>query len=159
MRTSTSPLELVELVRVSFKTFSQVVRDNGLLAAFSEEGSYGSCSGYVIDAWWTDMIEDEYIGLKPGEGEYGDIATDVCEDKGGDSLERTIERMHAFNKERCRLSLQPHGPLPGVRILQRNQKTETESQLGQLAGSMEQVDQELDTGTACADCSWGGQYG
>lgn len=100
MRTSTSPLELVELVRVSFKTFSQVVRDNGLFAAFSEEGSYGSCSGYVIDAWWTDMIEDGYIGLKPGEGEYGDIATDACEDKGGDSLERTIERMHAFNKER-----------------------------------------------------------
>ena len=77
-----------------------MVRDNGLLAAFSEEGSYGSCSGYVIDAWWTDMIEDEYIGLKPGEGEYGDIATDVCEDKGGDSLERTIERMRAFNKQR-----------------------------------------------------------
>ena len=56
MRTSTSLLELVELVRASFKTFSQVVRDNGLFAAFSEEGSYSSCSGYIIDTWWTDMI-------------------------------------------------------------------------------------------------------
>jgi len=93
-------LELVELVRTSFKTFSQVVRDNGLFAAFSEEGSYGSCSGYVFDAWWNDDLEDEYIGLKPGEGKYGDIATDVCEDKGGDSLERTIERMRTFNKQR-----------------------------------------------------------
>ena len=93
-------LELIELVRTSFKTFSQVVRDNGLFAAFSEEGSYGSCSGYVFDAWWNDELEDEYIGLKPGEGKYGDIATDVCEDKGGDSLERTIERMRAFNKQR-----------------------------------------------------------
>ena len=93
-------LELIELVRTSFKTFSQVVRDNGLFAAFSEEGSYGSCSGYVFDAWWNDELEDEYIDLKPGEGKYGDIATDVCEDKGGDSLERTIERMRAFNKQR-----------------------------------------------------------
>ena len=93
-------LELVELVRTSFKTFSQVVCDNGLFAAFSEEGSYGSCSGYVLDTWWNDELEDEYIGLKPGEGKYGDIATDVCEDKGGDSLERTIERMRAFNKQR-----------------------------------------------------------
>ena len=93
-------LELVELVRTSFKTFSQVVRDNGLFAAFSEEGSYGSCSGYVFDDWWNDDLEDEYIGLKPGEGKYGDIATDVCEDKGGDSLERTIERMRTFNKQR-----------------------------------------------------------
>ena len=60
-------LELIELVRASFKTFSQVVRDNGLFAAFSEEGSYGSCSGYVLDTWWNDELEDEYIGLKPGE--------------------------------------------------------------------------------------------
>lgn len=93
-------LELIELVRTSFKTFSQVVRDNGLFAAFSEEGSYGSCSGYVFDTWWNDELEDEYIGLKPGEGKYGDIATDVCEDKGGDSLERVIERMRTFNKQR-----------------------------------------------------------
>lgn len=99
-RDQTQLLELVELVRTSFKTFSQVVRDNGLFAAFSEEGSYGSCSGYVFDTWWNDELEDEYIGLKPGEGKYGDIATDVCEDKGGDSLERAIERMRAFNKER-----------------------------------------------------------
>ena len=92
-------LDLIELVRTSFKTFSQVVRDNGLFAAFSEEGSYGSCSGYVLDTWWNDELEDEYIGLKPGEGKYGDIATDVCEDKGGDSLGRVIERMRAFNKQ------------------------------------------------------------
>lgn len=85
---------------VSFKTFSQVVRDNGLLAAFSEEGSYGSCSGYVIDAWWTDMIEDEYIGLKPGEGEYGDLPPTCAKTRAATALSVPSSACTPFNKER-----------------------------------------------------------
>lgn len=90
-------------VRTSFATFTQVVQDNGLFAAFSNENSYGACQGYRYD-WWSDLFydesDDEYCGDLPGRREYDDIPTVVKEGKSGDSLEMSIERMRAFNKRK-----------------------------------------------------------
>ena len=91
-------------VRRSFATFTQVVQDNGLFAAFSNETSYGACRGYRFNWWWSDLFydecEDEYYGDAPGQQKYDDIPTAVKEDAGGDSLEKTVERMRVFNKQR-----------------------------------------------------------
>ena len=90
--------ELAGLVRASFKTFSEVVCDNGLFAAFCQEGSYGACSGYSY--WWDDLYDEGYYsGEVPGERKYADIPTDVREGEGGDFLERVCERMRTFNKQ------------------------------------------------------------
>ena len=87
-------------VHASFKTFSQVVQDNGLFAAFASENAYGACNGFHFDWWWDDMFYDEFEGEIPGRQTYDDIPTSVEEDKGGDSLEKAIERMQAFDKQK-----------------------------------------------------------
>lgn len=94
--------ELSAEVRKSFDTFSKVVCDNGLFAAFASEGSYGACSGIRFSWWWDDIIEEEYHGGKPGLEVYDDIPTGVEEDEGGDALETSIERMREFNKQEYR---------------------------------------------------------
>ena len=94
--------ELAAEVRKSFRTFRQVVQDNGLFAAFASEGTFGACSGWRFGFWWDDFLYDmsEYEGEIPGRSKVRDIATDVEEDEGGDSLAKSIERMRAFNKKR-----------------------------------------------------------
>ncbi len=94
--------ELAVEVRKSFRTFRQVVQDNGLFAAFASEGSFGACSGWRFGFWWDDFLYDmsEYEGEIPGHNKVRDIATVVEEDEGGDSLQKSIERMRGFNKKR-----------------------------------------------------------
>lgn len=92
--------ELSTEVRKSFKTFAQVVQDNGLFAAFASENAYGACKGFHFDWWWDDLFYDEYEGEIPGRQTYEDIPTAVEEDKGGDSIEKSIERMRSFNKKK-----------------------------------------------------------
>ena len=94
--------ELAAEVRKSFRTFKQVVQDNGLFAAFASEGSFGACSGWRFGFWWDDFLCDmsEYEGEIPGRSKVKGIATDVEEDEGGDSLAKSIERMRTFNKKR-----------------------------------------------------------
>ena len=91
--------ELSAEVHASFKTFKQVVQDNGLFAAFASENTYGACKGFCFDCWWDD-IDDEYTGEIPGRQEYSDIPCAVEEDKGGDTLEKSIARMRQFNKQK-----------------------------------------------------------
>lgn len=95
-------------VRKSFGTFSQVVQDNGLFSAFSNEGSYGACKG-VRSSWWFDDLlggecyeecYDEYLGEAPGRRRCDDIPTGVKEAQGGDSAEMALERMRDFNKQK-----------------------------------------------------------
>lgn len=92
--------QLSAAVRMSFKTFTQVVQDNGLYAAFSSRGDYGACKGYSY-SWW-DAFDDEYdvafgyCGRRPNG--MASIPSAVQEDEGGDTTERAIERMAAFNK-------------------------------------------------------------
>lgn len=91
---SLAPLaELSHEVRRSFATFKEVLGDNGVFAAFAGTGSYGSCNG--CGWFWDD--EREYTGERPGSRELEGIECNVEEDQGGDSLERCIERMRAFN--------------------------------------------------------------
>lgn len=94
--------ELCAEVRKSFKTFKQVVQDNGLFAAFASEGTFGACKGWRFGFWWDDFLYDmsEYEGEVPGRNPVHDIPCDVEEDEGGDSLDKTIERMKDFNKKR-----------------------------------------------------------
>lgn len=94
--------ELAAEVRKSFKTFKQVVRDNGLFAAFASEGTFGACKGWRFGFWWDDFLYDfsEYEGEIPGREQVRDIPSDVEEDKGGDTLEKSIERMRSFNKRK-----------------------------------------------------------
>lgn len=91
-------------VRTSFAAFTQVVQDNGLFAAFSNEGSYGACRGYHYDWWWSDLFydecDDECCGGLPRRREYDNIPTMVKEGENGDSLEKSIDRMRAFNKQK-----------------------------------------------------------
>lgn len=91
---SLAPLaELSHEMRRSFATFKEVLGDNGVFAAFAGTGSYGSCNG--CGWFWDD--EYEYTGERPGSRELEGIECNVEEDQGGDSLERCIERMRAFN--------------------------------------------------------------
>ena len=94
--------ELAAEVRKSFKTFKEVVRDNGLFAAFASEGTFGACKGWRFGFWWDDFLYDmsQYEGSIPGRSEMRDIPCDIEEDEGGDSLEKSIERMQRFNKKR-----------------------------------------------------------
>ncbi len=94
--------ELAVEVRKSFKTFKQVVQDNGLFAAFSSEGTFGACRGWRFGYWWDDFLYDmsEFEGDIPGRDPARDIPSDVEEDEGGDTLEKSIERMREFNKSR-----------------------------------------------------------
>ena len=94
--------ELAVEVRKSFGTFKQVVRDNGLFSAFASEGSFGACNGWRYGFWWDDFLYDmsEFEGEIPGRKKVKDIATDVEEDEGGDSLAKSVERMRDFNKKR-----------------------------------------------------------
>ena len=85
--------ELAREVRRSFATFKEVVADNGVFAAFSGAGSFGNCQG---DIWFWDD-ECEYTGGRPGSRQLEGIECGVEEDRGGDSLERCIERMREFN--------------------------------------------------------------
>ena len=95
-------VRLSTLVRKSYKTFAQIVRDNGLFSAFSHEPSYGACSGWKFGFWLDDFLYDmsEYVGDIPGRKQVADIPDTVEEDEDGDTLERTIERMEEFNKRR-----------------------------------------------------------
>lgn len=94
--------ELAAEVRKSFKTFKEVVKDNGLFAAFASEGTFGACKGWRFGFWWDGFLFDlsEYEGEIPGRNSVRDIPSDVEEDEGGDSLEKSIERMREFNKKR-----------------------------------------------------------
>lgn len=92
--------ELAAEVRKSFGTFKQVVADNGLFAAFANDGAYGACRGVSFDWWWEGFFDDEYFGEKPGSKVYDDILTSVEEDEGGDSLEKSIERMKKLNERK-----------------------------------------------------------
>lgn len=85
--------ELAREVRRSFATFKEVIADNGVFAAFSGTGSFGNCQG---DIWFWDD-ECEYTGGRPGSRQLEGIECGVEEDRGGDSLERCIERMREFN--------------------------------------------------------------
>ena len=85
--------ELAREVRRSFATFKEVVADNGVFAAFAGTGSFGNCQG---DIWFWDD-ECEYTGGRPGSRQLEGIECGVEEDRGGDSLERCIERMREFN--------------------------------------------------------------
>lgn len=93
---------LSSLVRSSFRTFAQVVRDNGLFSAFAHELSYGACAGWKNGFWMDDFLYDmsEYEGDIPGRTKVADIPDTVEEDEDGDTLDRTIERMEKFNKRR-----------------------------------------------------------
>ena len=93
---------LLSLVRASFKTFAQVVRDNGLFSAFAHDPSYGACAGWSDGFWMDDFLYDmsEYEGDIPGRKRVADIPDTVEEDEDGDTLDRTIERMEKFNKRR-----------------------------------------------------------
>lgn len=84
----------------SFKTFKQVVQDNGLFAAFASENAYGACNGYRSDWWWGDEIYVNYDGAIPGRQKYNDIPVAVEEDEGGDTLDKSIERMRSFNEQK-----------------------------------------------------------
>lgn len=85
--------ELAREVRRSFATFKEVIADNGVFAAFAGTGSFGNCQG---DIWFWDD-ECEYTGGRPGSRQLEGIECGVEEDRGGDSLERCIERMREFN--------------------------------------------------------------
>lgn len=96
-------------VRASFKTYSAVVRDNGVFAAFSDGSDYGKCVGFsdwisVWDDWGAETYgfdNTEYHGDIPGIRYVDGIASTVEEDEPrGDSLERSIERMREFNSRR-----------------------------------------------------------
>lgn len=84
----------------SFKTFKQVVQDNGLFAAFASENAYGACNGYRSDWWWGDEIYVNYDGAIPRRQKYNDIPIAVEEDEGGDTLDKSIERMRSFNEQK-----------------------------------------------------------
>lgn len=94
--------ELAAEVRKSFKTFKEVVKDNGLFAAFASEGTFGACRGWRFGFWIDDFTHDlsEYEDDIPGRARVHDIPSDVKEDKGGDTLEKSIERMRGFNQKR-----------------------------------------------------------
>ena len=94
--------ELCSEVRKSFKTFKQVVQDNGLFAAFASEGTFGACGGWRFGFWIDDFLYDmsEYMGDIPGRTRVREIPSDIDEDEGGDSLEKSIERMRDFNQKR-----------------------------------------------------------
>lgn len=102
--------ELADLVDASFKTFSSVVKDNGLFAAFSEGSQFGRCVGFA--SWasgWDDWDAMEY---RYDDSEYGGALVgreyvrsriptaidDIEED--GDSLRTSIGRMREFNARR-----------------------------------------------------------
>lgn len=102
--------ELVGLVEASFRTYRQVVDDNGLFAAFSEGSQFGRCVGYAswMSAWddW-DAMEYSYDGSEYGGDPIGrefvrsripTAIEDVEED--GDSLQTAIARMREFNQRR-----------------------------------------------------------
>lgn len=86
--------ELLELVYESFAIFSQIVRDNGIYAAFENEKSYGACKGRR--SFHSRFMYDSYLDYRLDQ-QFDDIPYDVEEDKGGDSLETSIERMRAVN--------------------------------------------------------------
>lgn len=94
--------ELATEVRKSFKTFKQVVQDNGLFAAFASEGTFGACKGWRFGFWWDDFLYDmsEFEGEIPGREPVRDIPSDVEEDEGGDTLEKSVERMREFNQKK-----------------------------------------------------------
>ena len=102
--------ELADLVDASFKTFSSVVKDNGLFAAFSEGSLFGRCVGFA--SWasgWDDWDAMEY---RYDDSEYGGaligreyvrsrIPTEIDDiEEDGDSLRTSIGRMREFNARR-----------------------------------------------------------
>lgn len=94
--------ELATEVRTSFKTFGKVVQDNGLFAAFASEGTFGACNGWRFGFWLDDFLYDmsSFEGKIPGRKPVQDIPCSIEEDEGGDSLEKSIERMREFNKRK-----------------------------------------------------------
>lgn len=92
--------ELSAEVRKSFNVFARVVQDNGLFAAFASENAYGACRGLHFDWRWNGLFYDEFEGEIPGRQTYDDIPTAIEEEQGGDSIEKSIEKMRSFNKRR-----------------------------------------------------------
>lgn len=104
-------LEILEgLVCKSFDTYRQVVRDNGLFAAFSEGSPFGKCRGYLSwmsswDDWSAESFEyddSEYGGdFDPHEYLRSRIPTAIEDlDKDGDTLQTAIQRMREFASRR-----------------------------------------------------------
>lgn len=99
--------ELADVVDASFKTFSSVVRDNGVFAAFSEGSPFGRCVGFAnwTSSWddWDAMeyrYDDSEYGGEPIGREYvrSRIPTAIEDiEEGGDSLRTSIDRMREFN--------------------------------------------------------------
>ena len=82
-------------VEKSFLAFKEIVRDNGLFAAFSNEGSYGTCCGYRYNSWRDDAIYSEFTGANQTVADG--ISLCIEEGEGGDTIERSIERMREAN--------------------------------------------------------------
>lgn len=82
---------LLNEVRTSFDTFSRVVRDNGLLAAFSTDTTSGACRP---EYWWI------FFSSRTKEDDFGEIPYRVEECPDGDTLQQSIERMKGFNKQK-----------------------------------------------------------
>lgn len=102
--------ELADLVGASFRTFSQVVKDNGVFAAFSEGSAFGRCVGYA--SWASGWNEWDAMEYRYDDSEYGGdpigpeyvrsrIPTAIEDvDEDGDSLQTAIDRMRGFNARR-----------------------------------------------------------
>ena len=85
-------VDLAREVRRSFATYSQVVRDNGLFAAFSVGGSYGACDRSL--GWLC-----RGVGSRPGIVRGGDsISQAVDGDLSGDTPQEAALLMAELNK-------------------------------------------------------------
>ncbi|WP_251231659.1 hypothetical protein [Adlercreutzia aquisgranensis] len=89
--------QLAVQVDKSFKTFSQVVQDNGLYAAFSSQKDYGNCRRYGYGRYYLDDFYAVFGGGSARSCSEEGIPSSVEEDEGGDSIKRAIERMATFN--------------------------------------------------------------
>ena len=98
---------LAQEVDISFTRFSEVVGDNGLYAAFP--GSYGftACDEQDACGWGEDDETDVECRDPPEAPACGMWLVDedaprvplrIQEEPGGDSTERAVQRMRAFNR-------------------------------------------------------------
>lgn len=85
-------------VRKSFDTFRQVAHDNGLFAVFARESAFAAGKVHRYVPLWTEELFGGDDDREPGK--KLDVPDTVEEDEGGDTLERSIERMRAFNAKR-----------------------------------------------------------
>ena len=101
---------LAQEVDISFARFSEVVRDNGLFAAFPDAGGVaGRCAGDAWDEWDEDETptagaecrdppEALACGLWLVDEDAPRVSLRMQEEPGGDSAERAVQRMRAFNR-------------------------------------------------------------